>query len=216
MKKIWNYCSITGEKLGFGIADESPLEPGEYLVPANATLIEPPETDQNQAAVFNGNEWHVITDYRGHIYWLEDGSKHEISELGIEPPADALSEPPPPPIADFAAARIADITTARKVSEEHGVTIYGIRYAGDQSNRMALNEALVFAAEAELSHFARWKDSDNQYHLNHPVQDVRQALFAIGQRRGELIDIEGQLVEQINVALLAGDRELIESVAWPE
>ena len=38
-------------------ADESPLEPGVYLIPRLAVETEPPETEPGQRAYWNGSEW---------------------------------------------------------------------------------------------------------------------------------------------------------------
>lgn len=54
--KIYNY-NQDGEYVGQSLADESPLEPGIYLIPAYATIIEPPITDNQHIAVFNGEGW---------------------------------------------------------------------------------------------------------------------------------------------------------------
>jgi hypothetical protein len=40
---IHHYDPITGSYINSSIADESPLEPGVILLPAHATIIEPPE-----------------------------------------------------------------------------------------------------------------------------------------------------------------------------
>jgi hypothetical protein len=39
--KIYNYHPETYELVGDSFADPNPLEPGEYLIPAHATSIEP-------------------------------------------------------------------------------------------------------------------------------------------------------------------------------
>lgn len=41
-------------------ADESPLEPGTFLVPAMSTTLAPPKLLANQWAMFNGEEWLVV------------------------------------------------------------------------------------------------------------------------------------------------------------
>ena len=63
--RIYNYDSATGEYLGAIEADESPLEPGVYLVPANATVKPAPALKPGEAAVFDGEIWSVVPDYRG-------------------------------------------------------------------------------------------------------------------------------------------------------
>lgn len=43
---IYHYDPDTGDFIGIGTADESPMEPGVYLVPAHATRVLPPEYDK--------------------------------------------------------------------------------------------------------------------------------------------------------------------------
>ena len=64
--KIYNYHRDTGEFINESIANESPLEPGVYLIPANATQIKPPAVSANEAAVFVDG-WQVVPDFRGQI-----------------------------------------------------------------------------------------------------------------------------------------------------
>ena len=57
MMKIWNYSPINGELIGEGLADESPLEPGIFLIPAHATTIQPPDPQEDKILVFKNNSW---------------------------------------------------------------------------------------------------------------------------------------------------------------
>lgn len=43
--KIYNFHPVSGDFIQESIADESPLEPGVYLIPAHSTTIAPPEFD---------------------------------------------------------------------------------------------------------------------------------------------------------------------------
>ena len=103
------------------------------------------------------------------------------------------------------------LTQARKDQERQGVTINGIRYAGDPGNRQALQEAIAFMEDAGLTEFPKWKDSDNQFHVDHPLADVRDAYQAIGVHRVQLIATEGDYAEQI----IAGTLTDLSEVVWP-
>jgi hypothetical protein len=106
---------------------------------------------------------------------------------------------------------LAQLSDIRKAQEAQGVIINGIRYAGDPGNRQALQEAIEFMNDAGLTEFPKWKDSDNEFHLNHPLSDVLDAYRAIGVRRASLIAAEGQYAEQI----AAGTLTDLSEVVWP-
>lgn len=89
------------------------------------------------------------------------------------------------------------VKAQRKKAEALGVTLNGIRYDGSPENRQAMQEALTAAADAGMTVFASWKDSEGQYHANHPVIDVEDALRKIGQRRARLIALEAQHVDAV-------------------
>jgi hypothetical protein len=56
---IYHYVPGSGVYCGQDIADESPLEPGVYLIPALATDIEPPTLASNQIAKFENGAWKI-------------------------------------------------------------------------------------------------------------------------------------------------------------
>lgn len=53
----YNYDEVTGEYIGFEQADESPLEPGVFMLPAFSTAIEPPAFLEGYYRKWNGTEW---------------------------------------------------------------------------------------------------------------------------------------------------------------
>lgn len=100
--------------------------------------------------------------------------------------------------AAYQQAKVAPAVKAqRSAAEAQGVTVNDIRYAGDAGNRQALQEAIMAADDANMTEFAAWKDSEGNYHHNHPVADVKQALRGIGARRSALIGLEAQYVVQV-------------------
>ena len=98
--RIYNYDPITHEFISEGAADESPLEPGVFLIPANATSKPVPKTKPGAAAIFDGDKWRVVTDYRGRsVCALDaDGYYSGPAALALDDSPDArriLADPPP-------------------------------------------------------------------------------------------------------------------------
>lgn len=98
-KECWSFDPVTSEYLGMERAYEDPMGDDEYVLPAYATFVEPPEGCPMQTLfhhtwVFNGTEWVQIDDWRGEEYWLPDGSYHKITEIGICPPENHLKVKP--------------------------------------------------------------------------------------------------------------------------
>lgn len=57
-KTVYHYHADTHELLGQSEVEESPLEPGVYYAPANATTDEPPAVDAaSQVAVYQPAYW---------------------------------------------------------------------------------------------------------------------------------------------------------------
>lgn len=95
MTTIYHYDAATHELRGTGTANESPLEPGVFLIPANATEVAPPAVGANQAAVFNptAQTWSLVDDFRGTQVFAPDGhSQIPLTALGVALPALAAGE----------------------------------------------------------------------------------------------------------------------------
>jgi hypothetical protein len=82
MKKIYHY-NQDGCYCGQDIADESPLEPGVYLIPALATDQKPPTPGENQLVRFVNREW-ILEDIPIAEPESEPSNETEI----ITPPVD--------------------------------------------------------------------------------------------------------------------------------
>ena len=59
MKNAYSFHPETGVFIGVEFAQESPLEPGVFLLPAGATFVEPPQVAEGKQAVWNGESWAV-------------------------------------------------------------------------------------------------------------------------------------------------------------
>lgn len=58
--KIYNYHFATGLLLGDSFADPDPLEEGNWLIPANATTVEPPAPQAGKTIHFVDGAWTYI------------------------------------------------------------------------------------------------------------------------------------------------------------
>ena len=92
--KIYNYHSEYKYFINTSIADESPLEPGVFLIPAHATDIESPTCDSNQIQIFNGTSWDIIEDKRG-IYYSTQTQEVIENCNPLEAPENTTKEKPP-------------------------------------------------------------------------------------------------------------------------
>lgn len=93
---IYHYAE-NGEFLHASDALESPLEEGVYLIPRNATPVQPPEAVPGFSRVFDGEAWGQVIDKRGTVFWLSHDDGRVITELGQDIPEGAFSEQPPAP-----------------------------------------------------------------------------------------------------------------------
>jgi len=143
------------------------------------------------------------------IYAYEsDGSQDDYIKEGLVPISD---EDLAAMMAPTTEQLLSQLTAERKEQERQGVVINGVRYAGDPGNRQALQEAIAFMEDAGLTEFESWKDSDNQFHADHPLADVVVAYQAIGARRAELIAAEGEYAARIT----GGTFTDLSLVTWP-
>lgn len=82
MTKIYNYSPFTGEYIDSSEAIISPLEPDVILVPANATIKEPPAAPKGKIAIFKNTDWELFSNFRGVTYWMPDFSQHLMESFG--------------------------------------------------------------------------------------------------------------------------------------
>lgn len=99
---VYRYDELTKEYIGTEEALLDPLETEKqgqniYLLPANATFVQPQSTKNGYVNVFNGENWEQLEDHRGKEYWL-DTDKYGtpasiVKEIGPIP-GNAVFEPP--------------------------------------------------------------------------------------------------------------------------
>ena len=59
-KTVYQY-DLAGVYVGTTDADESPLEPGIWLIPARCTEVEPPVPPADKWPRWNGDSWQLVT-----------------------------------------------------------------------------------------------------------------------------------------------------------
>lgn len=173
--------AYTGE---YGPAHIDPLETelqGEdvFICPANATLIQPPQTGANEVAVFDedADEWTVENDFRGQKYWGRFAEPFEIEEIGeTVPEGPDYSLEPPPEWPDMVSPKLhygnwvegailypnqdgkmIPVTTKAKVDE---LTSRRIRAAGVGEDKAKTMK--VLAGDDPCPEFDEWLDLRNQ------------------------------------------------------
>jgi len=98
---LYHYHPDTFEYIGISEARIDPLETAKteqtvYLIPAYATMDQPPVAGSNQKARRIGNTWKLVADYRGQEYWDKDtGTKITITDLEVTIPDGYPTQPPP-------------------------------------------------------------------------------------------------------------------------
>lgn len=195
--QIYHYHPETGEYLGDGLADPSPLEPGKYLVPAHATTSAPPTAMAGKVRVWRG-EWVFEPMAQG------------------EPPVDPGYEPS---IHDLAAAKLEAINSGKNVALDAGFRFTigegeGAReviFDSDSKARLAYLE-LATKLGQDPAYATQWKASRGQW------VTMDAALFADLQPAYEAhiqacFAWQAEREQELAAAYAAGDRAAMESVA---
>jgi hypothetical protein len=94
--KIYNYDEETKEYISTEEAQESPLEKGVYLIPANATELAPPKNKANEVSIFDEEkqEWNNFIDNRGKkVYSVVDAISSTVDYIGEIKEGFTLIEP---------------------------------------------------------------------------------------------------------------------------
>ena len=136
MTMIYNYHHETGVFVGTDVADPSPLEPGVFLVPANATTEAPPACGAGQQQVFRNAAW-VVED--------------------IPQP-----EPVPIPTPDEVKASMwAHIKTERDRRKAGGVKVGDKWFHSDEASR--IQQLALVMMGASLPADLQWKTMDGSF-----------------------------------------------------
>jgi hypothetical protein len=203
-----------GYYVGPSYADESPLEPGRYLLPAYAYTEPPPQAVANKVIRRVGKVWTQVDDFRGTKYWLADGTEHEITELGVTIPPEALFEKPKPPLAVVKAEKMSDINALRQLANQSYFNHAGKQIACDPLSRSDIDGINGYVATRNSlppGWYGGWKAIDNTYV---PITNTAQwyAFY-------ESMILQGQAnfahSQQLKAEVLAATtHEQVEAINW--
>lgn len=163
-KLYYSFDPITGEYMGSGEADPSPLEPGVYLIPAHATTSKPPIRKDKQAIVRLESGWGYAPDHRGEIWYVGE-TPHTIHSLG-DPSSSGLTSTPvaatPEPIEPTPVNLAAYAADIRWRIEEGGTFWNGWPVFTDRvsQNKIGLE---VIAILTGVRTDTRWKFADGVF-----------------------------------------------------
>lgn len=111
LPNIYNYHPVTRLLISEGLADADPMDSENYLIPANATIKEPPQVGEKQAALFIDNEWSVVPDHRNEVWYDENRNEITIDEVNFEPDPEWTLQPKPKNIEELKQEKLADINS---------------------------------------------------------------------------------------------------------
>lgn len=95
-EKIVYQTDHLGIFIGAVTADESPLEPGVYLVPGGCVEVKPPAVPEQKAAWWNGKAWQLV-DYFGGVvvYSIVTGEPRTLEGFEAVPMGYTMEKPGP-------------------------------------------------------------------------------------------------------------------------
>lgn len=81
---------------GTTVADESPLEPGVWLIPGGCVEVAPPPVPDKKAALWDGRKWQLVDSYQGlTVYNTTTREPLVIERAGSLPEGYTLAVPGP-------------------------------------------------------------------------------------------------------------------------
>lgn len=94
-KTVYQTSSL-GLYTGTTEADESPLEPGVFLIPGGCVETAPPAIPENKAAYWNGQAWSLVDYHNGLVvYSITTAAPLTLNGMGPIPSGYTLKQPGP-------------------------------------------------------------------------------------------------------------------------
>ena len=181
--KIYNYDGVSGEYLGQGEAQKSPLEENVYLIPANATDKQPLASKKGYAVCFKEGTWQYVKDERGKTYY--DANNNEVKITKLDQDISALSEAPKEPsieqLREAKTAELAAWTHSMGDSCKINLKDFGVINGG---YRYLLNvEAMIDIFDSlEIRAFRMYDNSMKKINGQEELKRIKKAIQLGGQK----------------------------------
>lgn len=181
--KIYNYDGVSGEYLGQGEAQKSPLEESVYLIPANATDKQPLASKKGYAVCFKEGTWQYVKDERGKTYY--DANNNEVKITKLDQDISALSEEPKEPsieqLREAKTAELAAWTHSMGDSCKINLKDFGVINGG---YRYLLNvEAMIDIFDSlEIRAFRMYDNSMKKINGQEELKRIKKAIQLGGQK----------------------------------
>ena len=218
---VYSYDPQTKEYIGTEEAQESPREPGVFILPANSTESEPPSTQSGKTACWNGTKWELKVDHRGKTFWdTATQEKHKISEIGIAPKSDWTQKEPADekaewngeewiiPFNELKERKYKEIAAARYNAEIAGITINGVLIKTDRETQAVLTAACL-QAYIDSGYSLNWKTGDGTF-VSLPAEKIMAFGTAVRAHVQGCFDREAELLPLIASARTQAELDTIE------
>lgn len=222
MKKAYLYDDKTKEFKSEVNAQIDPLESQNagkniYLLPGNATWLEPP-TKEGYAAVWNGEFWDLVEDYRKKEYWLATDKYgvpgREVKELGPLPEGATLTAPERT-FEEVKSNKISSLKYERDRKEVEPITCNGNSFDYDDKARERINAAIIAldvqSAQAKSTASIDWTTADNN-DVKVTADDLRTVIALVAKRSNALHVAYREAKERVEAATTVADVEAVELV----
>ena len=207
--EVYSFNPETFEFTGVTTAEESPLEKGVFLIPANATDVEPTvSAEQNEVLVFENGAWVTKPDYRGYEYWDADANHFKIEDIGVEPPVGHLTERPVV-LEEEKEKKRDEVRMAFFYEHDTPVSDGVIQWHGGFDSALKLDGALRMAQNAGLTEVTFFDVSNTAHTLT--VEEANQVIGLVSNKYQTDLAKKHALLNQINNATTL---EEVQSIVW--